>query len=155
MDRCGESDPQTADPRGAFEGLERTIAVAKFGVDARQTPGARASACFGTERGRRLTIDRAIVYDADNKEIVSLSGRQISRQVRPEMGGRRGGGSRVRVQTVHARPSQPHFVEVAPFLVTSFCTRQLISSPTQISFSDGHAIAWIQPNSPRFRPGWP
>jgi hypothetical protein len=34
-----------------------------------------------------------------------------------------------------------YLVAVAPFFVTSFCTRQLISSPTQISFSDGHAIA--------------
>ena len=34
-----------------------------------------------------------------------------------------------------------YLLAVAPFLVTSFCTRQLISSPTQISFSDGHAMA--------------
>jgi hypothetical protein len=38
--------------------------------------------------------------------------------------------------------------------VTSFCTRQLTSSATQISSSDGHAMAWIHPNSPRLRPGW-
>ena len=48
-----------------------------------------------------------------------------------------------------------YLVAVAPFFVTSFWTRQLISSPTQISFSDGHAIAWIHPNSPRLRPGCP
>ena len=29
----------------------------------------------------------------------------------------------------------------APFFITSFCTRQLMSSPTQISFSEGQAIA--------------
>ena len=28
-------------------------------------------------------------------------------------------------------------------LITSFCTRQLMSLPTQISSSDGQAIAWI------------
>ena len=34
-----------------------------------------------------------------------------------------------------------YLVAVVPFFVTSFCTRQLISSPTQISFSEGHAMA--------------
>jgi hypothetical protein len=34
-----------------------------------------------------------------------------------------------------------YFVAVAPFFVTSFWTRQLINSATQISFSDGHAMA--------------
>src|SRR5215472_12336391 len=29
---------------------------------------------------------------------------------------------------------------------TSFCTRQLSSSATYSTFSDGHAISWIQPN---------
>lgn len=41
-----------------------------------------------------------------------------------------------------------------PF-VTNFCTLQLRSSATQISFSEGHAMAWIQANSPRFFPGRP
>src|SRR6185369_9614216 len=32
------------------------------------------------------------------------------------------------------------------YLRFSFCTRQLSSSATYNTFSDGHAISWIQPN---------
>ena len=52
-------------------------------------------------------------------------------------------GRRLENDARHSRMTafQREAVHGTPPFVTSFWTRQLISSPTQISFSDGHAMA--------------
>src|SRR5262249_20438481 len=76
---------------------------------------------------------------------------RLERLARENIGVR---GFQVTTNLQHQRP--PEDVRTAaPGLRMNFCTRQLRSSPVQISFSATHEIACTQPNWPSFRPATP